>query len=170
MVLATIRAVADALSNPTYGLAVQLPLVDYDGADTAPSAPSIIDQTRNIDAALGRYNDQDNTVSVFLGEGVEMDGEVRQYYRDGSVPIICRYIRSEAQAEENTSAVFYMLQAIERALRVWLSSTTESDRVRSHIMIKSCESLTHEVVTAEQDTVLQVGMIKAVFAVRDINA
>lgn len=170
MILQTIRSVADALKNPTYGVAVQLGQITYDAGDVAPSAPSVIDQTRDLDAALGRYDDQSNTICVFLGESSEQDGEVHQYYRDGSIPVVIRFIRSEVEAATNTSAVFYVLHAVERALRVWLSSTSEADRIRSNILVMSCSALNHDVLVSDTEDPLQVGMIRATFAVRDINA
>lgn len=144
MILETIRAVADALDNATYGVNAQLASVPLDAGDSTPtSVATITDATRDYLTAVGRLPQTRPCLTVALAEPVTMDGEVMQSDRNGEVDLIIRYGMDDADTEQGVRDTFYTLRAVVQSLRDFNSNDNASDRQRNGIMVLECTNIRH---------------------------
>jgi hypothetical protein len=118
MILETIRALADHLTDPTVGLGAKLATTPRDGSDPLPATPTIEDETRSFAAALGRPPATLPALTLHYDSVLDLDPRSSQQTRDGQVAVVCRYVVREANLATGTRDAFYVTRALERSLDV----------------------------------------------------
>lgn len=134
MILESIRIIADALEDSTYGVNAQLPSLDIDSGDTVPeNIKTFADETRDILVALDRVAEPLPSINVFLGGPIDAEPEVLTTTRDADVPITIRIALSNDQAQNGTRDIYYYMRAVEKCLRDLGSNANAADRSRNNV-------------------------------------
>ena len=172
MILDTVRAVADWLSDGTYGINAALAALDLDGADTAPAGTyAIIDETRDDDATIGR----DGTrpfVRVAAGEVRSLDGQAATYTHDADVPLellICRATTSPAATVRD---LYYTVRATCQVLErlFGTSAAAVAARTRNQVQLSHIENLSTAQVRVELGDTPATAAVMVTIRVRDLIA
>lgn len=116
MILETLRELADALSDPTTGVAAQLLVLPIDAGDARPSAPTVADETRHFNVAVGRAPATLPALTLAFDEVVDMDPRTAQSTKDAAVALFIRYVTREKDAETAVQDALYTMRAAERVL------------------------------------------------------
>jgi len=162
MMLETIRIVTDHLASAgATGVSTLLAAVPLDGTDTAPSAPTVLDETRSLAVAIGRVPSTLPALTVALDEVVDMDPRTAQGTRDCEVALVLRYVVRGA-TDTATRGAYYTLRAVERSLdRLVLPST------RGDVTVYSITDRRYLPPMQPLEDQWVVGGLRVVFQVRD---
>lgn len=162
MMLETIRIVADHLGGSgATGVSTLLAAVPRDSGDSAPTAPSVLDETRSLTVAIGRAPSSLPALTVALDEVVDMDPRTAQGTRDCEVALVIRYVTRGA-SDTATRDAYYTLRAVERSLdRMTLPST------RNEISVYSITDRRYLPPMQPLEDQWVVGGLRVVFQVRD---
>jgi hypothetical protein len=162
--------VTDGLNNSTYGVSAQLVSVPTGSGEVLPTSVTAYDETRNADVAVGRYPEAWlPCLTVTLDGDVQLDGEVISGYRDATINVTIRYLTRDIEAHRGNSDVYYVLRAVQRALREFNSNANAADRTRNDVQILECQDITHINLFINIEDIYCTGAIRATFRVRDIN-
>jgi hypothetical protein len=152
MILEAVRVVADVLGDPTTGVAARLALLTYDGADTAPTAPAVIDETRHDDAAITRDTSTPLLV-VTAGEVRSLIGQAAQYIHEADVPIDISLVRTATSPAAVVRDLYYTLRAVLVCLDNGLAASVLRNNVQVYVIsdisaAQARASLEHNTATA----------------------
>lgn len=170
MIIETLRIVADALANQTYGVNAQLPLVPLDGSDPVPSnVVTIEDETRNFDVALNKAPTDDYPqLLVALNNEVEMQGQVVSSVRESTVEVIIQYVALGVQTDTAIRDGYYTMRAVTKCITDLFDNANESARTRNGVHAQELMSMRHgNSVTYEQDAKVSISLILTIL-VRDV--
>lgn len=161
MMLETVRIVADHLaSGGADGVATLLAAVPRDSGDAAPTAPTVLDETRSLAVAIGRVTTLP-ALTVALDEVTDMDPYTAQGTRDAQVALVVRYVVRDA-TDVATRGAYYTLRAVSQSLdRLTLPST------RNDISVYSITDLRFLPPMQPLEDQWVVGGLRVVFQVRD---
>ena len=171
MILDTVRAVADWLADGTYGVAAKLAALDYDGSDTAPSGTlSIIDETRDDDAALPRVEATLPSIRVQCGEVRSLDGEAATYQHRADLPLDI-VIACEATSPSATVRNLYYytratLQSVEALFSENIAAAVTA-RSRNGVQLQFYTSLSAARVRPELDDTTGTAAVLLTVRVQD---
>lgn len=167
MILQAVRALADRLEDSTYGVGARLAALSVDSGDTAPAAPTIIDETRDDDGAIGRDPVTSGSyLRVTASEVRGLDGQAAQYLHEGDVPV---EITVGVKATSPANAVrdlYYILRAVVLSLDTMFATTT----TRAGVQVYALLSLSAAQVRAELSDHTATGSVLATVRCRDLEA
>jgi hypothetical protein len=163
MVKETIRMVADAITNETYGVNVFL------SGSGAPPIASVGDETRDDEVAMGNPSKPYPSLSVGLGEPLQLEGEVMTAYRDGiDLSIQIAYMGRDVKIAQGNTDMWDTMRALQKTLRQWLLNENAPDRELDDIQVINATGM--EVLpnaSGPEDLVIPGGIILRL-RVRDI--
>ena len=121
MQLEALQILTDWFNDVAYGVNVKLAGVPRTAGDSVPAQLQLIaDETRNLEAAIGRMPaDEADYPCLLLSqppEGNALDPHGHVGIRDSSITLWIRYGAMTAAAAAGTSAWHYTMRAIERSL------------------------------------------------------
>lgn len=139
MHLEVIRAVADWLEDPTYGVNAKIDVLDLDGSDAAPAdVAAILDETRDGIAALRSLPD-DTTVPllcVFMPSDAQFSA-VNQGKQDADTfPVWIAYLDRDTETANAIRDASYVLRAVRKSLNEFHKNGVAA-RTRNGIEIRN---------------------------------
>jgi hypothetical protein len=174
MLIETIRSLSDGLQSGTYGVNVQITGLPLDGADPRPATMSLIANSTKArwvaQSALPPSGSVFPCLAVYLEE-TELDPEVRGGVplREGKVNVHIRAFDRDSQTDRGLTDMYYVMRAIERCIKTYMSDAHWTERVRNNIQIEECLTLNILNDTTFHDDNLISGGLKATFRVRDLS-
>lgn len=162
MVKETIRMCSNALASDEYGVNFFL---------SGSSVPLVVvgDETRDNEVALGNPMTPFPSLSVILGEPLELDGEVMTSYRDGiDMTLLIRYMGREVGVAQGVSDMWDTMRATQRCLRQWLSNDNAVDRQLDDVQVIAATGMTVLPNSVGAEDVMIPGGILLRLRVRDI--
>lgn len=149
MRLEAARIICDWLRDDTYGYAAKLAGLALDGSDVRPDTiadSSIVDATRNIHAAVGRFDGLTLPALIVSVTTIQhRDPELPQGATagaDGYVIVRIRYAERKTDAAASLSDSSYAMAAVIASLRELHSNANVTSRTRNSVRLVSCEELT----------------------------
>lgn len=140
MILEAVRAVADWLEDGTHGVAAKLAALDYDGSDTAPTGTlSIIDETRDADAALPRLEEALPSIRVQAGDLRSLVGESSSYRHNADVPIDILIAYERTNPSQAVRDCYYVTRAVVQSVEAMFNETIPaavSARTRNGVFLQ----------------------------------
>jgi hypothetical protein len=116
VILESIRAVADWLAHPTYGVQAAFAALQYDAGDTAPNGVvAVYDETRREEAATERPMTVPY-LRVQCGEVRSLEGQAATYTHDADIPIEILIVRSKTDADDATRDAYMTTRAVLRVI------------------------------------------------------
>lgn len=116
MLLETLRILADHLADPTVGLGATLATTPRDGSDPLPATPAILEETSDLNVALGRPPASLPALTLTIDGVEDLDPRVAQQTRDASVAVLVRLWYRESETDAALRDAYYTLRALERSV------------------------------------------------------
>ena len=117
------RMVADWLSGAkldalgaSQSVGTHLAAMGYDGSDVAPTTPTVVDETRNGNAARGDYPATLPALVVSVPEMKMEAGPFTSAEQHGTAQVLVRYIAENTTSENAVRDGCYILRAVRRSL------------------------------------------------------
>ncbi|RTL04203.1 MAG: hypothetical protein EKK62_16815 [Acidimicrobiia bacterium] len=155
MILDVVRAVADWLEDGTHGVAAKLAALDLDGSDTAPTGTlSVLDETRDDDAALPRLGLTFPSIRVQAGEVRSLDGEAATYQHVADIPLEILIAREATSPAACVRDLYYTLRATVQSVEALFNETIPAAvtaRSRNGVFLQVYTSLSAARVRPEVD-------------------
>ena len=137
------RMVADWLSGTTLdiagdnqGVAVQLTAMTFDGTDGPPTAPSVVDESRDGNAARDDYAGTLPALVVSVIDWRMDSGNFSQAEARGTAQVLVRYIADNATSAHGVRDGYYVLRAVRRSLnRLHGPGESNNGRLRNSVAI-----------------------------------
>jgi len=172
MRLEVARMVADWLQDGTKGVDAKLAVLVADGSDVIPTTvPTIVDETRNQSAAVGRLDDLTlPAITVHVSEVRYQQPEFLQPtgYADAEVTVLIRYAeRTENPATARVNGC-YVVKAILGSLRELHMNAQAASRTRNNVQMVACEGLLEVGLTEEVGDAWLVAGVEARYLARTI--
>lgn len=160
---------ADALRDPTTGVAAQLAAVPIDGADARPPAPVVVDESSTPWVARRRVpaDWRTPTVAVMQAGAATMAGEAIATYRSVDVTLGVQIVAPLVASADAIQALHYTVRATQRALRVWLRDASEAARTRGTVYVERSEAWTQGEVESSDEDGVSVVTLTVTLTVRD---
>lgn len=170
MRLEAARIVADWLGDATYGVDAKLAVVTGDDSDTVPSAvATIVDDTRDVNAALGRLDGLTlPAITVSVSEVRYRETEFLQTggYADADVTVLIRYAERTDNPATARANGCYVVRAILGSLRELHLTAQAASRTRNGVQLVACEGLTEVALTEEVGDAWLVAGVEARYYAR----
>lgn len=132
-----IRLIAGWLGDATNGINAQLDVIPYDGADTAPADLTVLEETTNLDTALGRLPEPTSRpcAQVYLSaDGTETVDHQVSAIRDFDATVTVRLSLDQAASAAGARDLYYYVKATLESLRA-LHLTTEANKTRGSLVL-----------------------------------
>lgn len=162
MIKETIRMVADALENGSYGVNEFL--------TPENRVASFGDETRSDVVAQGMPLEPYPSLNVTLAQPAEFEGEVRTSYRDGfDITIQVSYISKSAKMAEGNAHMWDVMRAVTKTLRRWLSNESAGDRELDGVQVIACTGIEiSPPLSVSDDSVIPASLVIRL-RIRDID-
>lgn len=171
MVVPVLRMVTTALLSPTYGVNVQLPLLNIDPSDTVPPAiTGILSELTSIELAFDRIP-KDQTFPALL---VSLDGEFditandMNNYREAEIPVLVHHVTKNIDTAKAFSESYYTMQAALHCLSAFQLNQNAGDRERNNVQILGVTAIRHTKNFQNLDDAFVTTGLKLTFTVRDV--
>lgn len=154
MIVEGLRLVAAWLGHETHGVAAQLATMTFDGSDSAPAAPTIVEETTNDLAAMGRAaeaspNGAGGVLGVVALPLEDASGAVTTPGRDLTLRLMVQYANASPNLADARRDGYYTLRAVLLSLRALTLEATPAERTRGSIALVSLDELRLEPAPAE---------------------
>lgn len=141
--------VADWLAGTTLDAAgasqsvgVQLAALTYDGSDTAPATPSVVDETRDSNVARGDAPATVPALAVTLEDWTVEAATMSTAEQRGRCRVLVRYVAETVNGANAARDALYVMRAVRRSLeRLHRPAEATNGRRRNSIAILATESL-----------------------------
>jgi len=132
MILEAVRAMSDALGNGSTGVAARLSSLTYDGSDTAPAGPTIIDETQSDDAALNRGDAP--YIRVIANDVRSLIGQAAQYIHEAEVPLELTIVRAATSPAAVVRDLYYTLRATLQCIDAAFAAAVTRNNVQVYVI------------------------------------
>ena len=124
-------------SSASQSVATHLAAMTYDGSDTAPTAPTIYDETTNATVARGDHDGLTLPALTVSIVGFDMDpATMVSIEQMGRVRVLIRYIEETDQSSTGNRDGYYVLRAVRRSLeRLHRAGEHNNGRLRNSVAI-----------------------------------
>ena len=137
--VAFVRLVADWLGNASTGINARLATIPLDGTDVAPAALTVLDETRDLDTALGRLPEATSRPCAqvaLTAESEETPPSQSVPTREFTATVGIRLALSNAQAASGARDLYYYAKATLESLRA-LHAADETGRTRGQVYLEA---------------------------------
>lgn len=178
MILETIRIVTDWLNGSTYGVAPLLADLPLDGSDARPTAPTIVDETRDGPAARRKIAPaEEPALVVRQADPAELNGEPfpNTGPRDAVVHLAIWYGDKKSASEQGNQAAHYVLRAAAQSLRLLTGPTQAATaaavaaKTRNNVQLLHCQELRLVSVHEPLEDSIFLGVLLVTYKVRDLT-
>lgn len=137
------RLVADWLSGAEVdadgsdqSVATHLAAMTFDGTDTAPATPSVVDETRDSNVARGDVPATLPALAVTLEDWTVDAATMSTAEQRGTCRVLVRYLAETVNSGNATRDAFYVLRAVRRSLeRLHRAAEAVNGRRRNGIAV-----------------------------------
>lgn len=137
------RIVADWLDGTTtdalgadQSIGTHLAALTYDGSDTAPTTPTVTDETRDSVAARGDEPVTKPGLQVSVVELLLEAGDFSAVVHQGRCQVLIRYVDDQTNSGNATRDAYYVLRALRRSLRrLHLAQENNAARHRNNVSL-----------------------------------
>lgn len=172
MLFETVRAVADWMADPTYGINAILAAAPLEAGVARAAAVTVSDDTRNAEVARGQIPDTLPALLVTTtATAITMTSPtVRPYPADMLVELGIRYAAANVATEVAFNDTAQVLRAVTKSLgALWTTAAGEAARLRNQVQLIELREIRTELYQANDDARVTLGMIIPI-RVRDLYA
>lgn len=173
------RMVADWLDGTTddatgadQSVGTHLAAMTFDGSDTAPTTPTVTDETRDSPTARGDEPTSYPGLQVSVIELTLEAGTFSSTQHEGRCQVLVRYVDDETHSANATRDAYYVLRAVRRSLRRFhLAQENNAARKRNSLALLPSASEPMRLVKVEaarEDGGTYAGIL-VTYDVRDLD-
>lgn len=159
-------------SGASQSVGTHLAAMTFDGSDTAPTTPTVTDETQNSLAARGDEPATYPGLQVSVVELTLQAAPMVSVQHEGRCQVLVRYVDDETHSANATRDAYYVLRAVRRSLRRFhLAAENNAARKRNNVALLPAADEPMRVVkvdAAKEDGGTYAGLL-VTYDVRDLD-